>query len=890
MSAAAISNSAPVGLGLDTTGITRQNDEPARTPSSPSSPSSPTSNVADDDDNMSPGLGHDGVEDQDGAQAVLQPAMSAAAIHLTSPHTPAVEKAAAMEKIPGGGLFDFPLPEEDEGDDDEVLKTKTPSSSVSKDFNSRPMTAFPSRQHQQQPSSSTGPHMPLGQMPIGEPLSRPKIPSPWQSGPETMSVARETSQPNRSSLLRPSRGVLESAFGPTRNRSRSAGQDALKRLQKAFPSFSTPSHLLPSFPSSFFGSSSEKLSPGTSPSRPRFPPSSSSQTPPPQISDVARPRQPISQIPKPQGPPRRSSSIRSRHSAVASRPPTLRRVTSDESILYHSLSRASSLGDDDQFQDVREMVNMRLQAIRESLPEVPNFKMPSLPKIHTPSFISMNSFPSSDALGAASRSPAIDRETSTASKDLYTGLDSVIEDLTGDIVVMGGLRGSVLRFAEPPHQQCWAPVKLGFNMRKVNLEVGLGDDDEERMEESIIPSGMLSHIGPIDISRKLLKKLRSCENARTGKLRIWDYGYDWRLSPHLLSRKLREFLETLPSNQPGTAPESRGALVISHSLGGLITRHAVNQRPDLFSGVLYAGVPQRCINILGPLRNGDVVLLNEKLLSAQVNFSMRTSFVFLPEDGFCFVDKNTQEEYPVDFYNPQEWIKWHLSPCMQPALPAHNRPAQSSSGSPSLSSLLPTSLRARAESRSEKWFGGVSLDPATNNATGQKDRTIAPQMYPSADGQAASTIPNVAPSSPTSPSDPERKRNLEYLTRTLEATRKFRSELHHRTDHQSANAYPPLAVMYGKTTPTVYAAQVNGREGIPCADAYDDLLFRAGDGVVLAKEAMLPEGYAVVKGGRVNTERGHITMLGNMEAVGRALGALVRGRRKGIGVGAVEKR
>jgi hypothetical protein len=34
-------------------------------------------------------------------------------------------------------------------------------------------------------------------------------------------------------------------------------------------------------------------------------------------------------------------------------------------------------------------------------------------------------------------------------------------------------------------------------------------------------------------------------------------------------------------------------------LGGLITRWAVNFRPDLFAGVVYAGVPQTCVNILG---------------------------------------------------------------------------------------------------------------------------------------------------------------------------------------------------------------------------------------------------------------------------------------------------
>lgn len=554
----------------------------------------------------------------------------------------------------------------------------------------------------------------------------------------------------------------------------------------------------------------------------------------------------------------------------------LRRVTSDDSILYHSLSRASSLGDDDQFQDVREMVNMRFMALKDSLPERPNFKMPSLPKLYAPSRKSISSLGTIHSTDALSTQPNVARDTAAASKDPTTALDRALEHLTGDIVILGGYRGSVLRTAEPPYQQIWAPLKLGLNMRKVNLEVGLDDEDEERMEEKIKPSGMLKHIGPIDVSQKLIKKMKSCENARAGKLRVWDFGYDWRLSPPISSRKLQEFLQKLPSNQPGTPVESRGALVIAHSLGGVITRHAVNARPELFSSVLYAGVPQRCINILGPLRNGDVVLLNEKLLTAQVNFSMRTSFAFLPEDGFCFINKFTGEEYPIDFYDPKEWEKHRLSPCVGPILPAYSRPHSSS-----LSSFLPNPLRARADSRSKE-------TPQSPTIPNHKDRTIAPQMNPgTASNQVASAV---SQANAQAPSHPEQERNMEYLGRTMAMIRKFRSELTHRSDHQEANAYPPMAVLYGKSIPTVYAAHVPSRDAIPCVDAYDDLQFRAGDGVVLAKESMLPDGYSVVRGGRVCTERGHITMMGDMPAVGRALEALIRGRRKGIGMGHAESK
>ena len=183
---------------------------------------------------------------------------------------------------------------------------------------------------------------------------------------------------------------------------------------------------------------------------------------------------------------------------------------------------------------------------------------------------------------------------------------------------------------------------------------------------------MLTHIGPVDIAKRLFKRLRTSENARNGSLRVHNYGYDWRLSPHISSRRLIEYLKTLPCNQPGVPPHKKGAIVIAHSLGGLITRHAINQNPELVSGVVYAGVPQTCVNILGPLRNGDDVLLSSRVLTAQVNFTIRTSFALLPIDGKCFFNKHTKEEYPVDFFDVNTWLEHRLTPCLAPSLPPIN--------------------------------------------------------------------------------------------------------------------------------------------------------------------------------------------------------------------------
>ncbi|KAK4456081.1 hypothetical protein QBC34DRAFT_8895 [Podospora aff. communis PSN243] len=794
-------------------------------------PHTPISISPEVSDAEPPSARYDGVEDeediygdQDGLQSLMQPSISPIATRLTSARTPAAEKAAAMEDVPGGGLFDH-----------------TPDQ-VAADHSERPG-----------PVPYQGKPLPDGQPtpPAELPLH---LPSPWEAGPREFSVAEPTPP------ITPSASGF---FQSRQMRSSSISENALKRLSKALPTISIPANLIPniSTPSFFasFGASFQKDG-QTAPSS--------------HYHHVPRSADPGQFLPLTPGP-----------APGPSAPPEtvtrgLRKSTSHESLLYHSLSRVSSFGDDERFAHVREQVNSRFKAIKDSF-DGPSFKMPqihsmfrSLCFLNAPPKKPIN-HPTIDGHRSVT-APAIQR----ISRDGGSALDSVLESMTGDVVVMGGYRGSILRSARAPHRRLWVPVKVGLKIRKVNMEVGLDPRDEEDMENYIFASGMLQNIGPVDISRRLFKKLRECENARNGRLRVHDYGYDWRLSPHLLSRKLVSFLKTLASNQPGVSVADRGALVIAHSLGGLITRHAVNQHPELFSGVVFAGTPQRCINVLGPLRNGDAVLLNEKVLTAQVNLTLRTTFAFLPEDGFCFIDKITKEEYPVDFYNADDWVKYRLSPCVSgPALPPLSRSSSALGSLLSLSESLPSlPLRGRSNSHQHKKSGPGIDHTQEHNAQAGAAVSSAGSVPP---------VPNNTPlgQRPSEPSLAQQARFISYLRRTLAEIKQFRAELAHDAKHQEANRYPPFAVIYGKDVPTVYAARVAGREGIVCADAYDDLVFRGGDGVVLAREAMLPAGYELVKEGRICTDRGHVSMLGDLNAVGRAVGAVIRGRGKGIGIG-----
>ena len=798
-------------------------------------------------------------------QSAIGVSISRAQTRLTSPQTPAVEKVAAMEGM--GGLFDGSP--EDETDEPIVPEEDM---EVTNNASTLPKRPPPLRTH-----SAT-------------------MPSPWRAAPQ---------------LFEKDRSRIH-AGGPTTmladlNIKRYMSSFSLPTFPKgpSFKDFSVPSlgSILGSVRShspSRNGSTRNQRANTVVTAKPDWgAPTQHPATQPAANGDVASAisRRERSQPGSPQMDGLSTGNPKSTLN-TQSRAPMIRKSTSDQSLyLRRVTSTATSLGDDTRWDNVQEQVNSRAKAIMDSLQDS-NIKLPSLPQLPNlsafrPDFtrtraqdrqnppaladeklrVSDRPFPNRPLPQRRPVSQANSAEPSPAHLR-HPHLDYALEQLTGDIVVLGGYRGSILRSTKPPNRQLWVPVKVGLNIRKVNLEVGLDPDDEEEMAESIYASGILSHIGPVDMGRRLLKRLRTCTKVREGKLRVHDYGYDWRLSPHLLSRRLIGFLENLPCNRSAVPHDERGATVLAHSMGGLITRHAVNQRPDLFAGVVYAGVPQHCVNILGPLRNGDEVLLSSKVLTAQVNFTLRSSYLLLPDDGHCFINKETKEEYPVDFFDPDQWEEYAFSPCVGQILPGSIEKrglfGSITDSFPSLSSLPLSGKRA---SESQTNLADKAASKASNLWDADPACTVDPQIScPSRPLNTDITIP--------------KPQALAYLARILREVLAFRQELTHRPSHTSLNLYPPIALIYANNTPTVCAAQVSSREAIKRADAYDDLKFGSGDGVVLAKAAMLPEGYRAAKGGKVKTERGHVGLLGDLEAVGKCLSAVRRARiREGVGLG-----
>lgn len=295
------------------------------------SPSSTSDDAGDEDDFYG---------NQDDAQSFIQPAISPIATRLTSPRTPAAEKAAAMDRLPGGYFREL-------GGRDGPGQIPPSSQHIA------PTAAPPRRLTKpQEPGSVTT----LGSIP-----SSTNLPANVAAGD-----------------LKSPKPAMAEALGSQQTRHRrsySVGENALRRLSKALPSINLPTNFLPNISTpSFLSLGSSQKDDTTSPQFPQAPQTSGAQPPGPPAQQNRGPgtdtraATPGQTVPRPghRGPP----------SVASTRSLALRRSTSEDSVLYHSLARVSSFGDDDRFTHVREQVNSRFKAIKDSW-DGPSFKLPS---------------------------------------------------------------------------------------------------------------------------------------------------------------------------------------------------------------------------------------------------------------------------------------------------------------------------------------------------------------------------------------------------------------------------------------------------------------------------------------------------------------------------------
>lgn len=423
--------------------------------------------------------------------------------------------------------------------------------------------------------------------------------------------------------------------------------------------------------------------------------------------------------------------------------------------------------------------------------------------------------------------------------------ESIYNELEGNIVILGGYRGSILRDTKT-HKRIWIPIKAGFNLRKINLLLGPSIDDEINAVKYIYPDGVLKNIGPIDLCKALIKKLS------TPKTNVKEFGYDWRLSGELVAGQLEDFLTKIYEET------GKPTLVICHSMGGMITTRTLHKNPKLFRSIIYVGVPSECLNILGPIRTGESVLFLDRILTAEANFMMRSSFNFLPLSGKVFYNTETNEPYILDLFDADTWVEYNLNPLVAKTrlLKKLSEMHTSSSSSTLLDASL-SSLSSRLKSL--RSLSPLSR-PRSDSSLGSKGESV---LLPDEDGLS---IPF--------------EKAYEYLQLALTNAKSFLEDLQYKPELEGS--YPPMAIVYGNTVPSVRGCHVENEQDIRDGNYYN-FFYGHGDGVVHQKWLM-PErrGYQVFdpetgKGqivGKFSTTCGHVNLMTDLKTMGKALRAV----------------
>ncbi|PWN21204.1 hypothetical protein BCV69DRAFT_312455 [Microstroma glucosiphilum] len=422
-----------------------------------------------------------------------------------------------------------------------------------------------------------------------------------------------------------------------------------------------------------------------------------------------------------------------------------------------------------------------------------------------------------------------------------------------NVVILGGYRGSVLRDAKT-HQMLWIPLKVGTGFRRPVLELGLSPSAEDNATDLIEPDESLSRIGRmVDMSSRLQAKL-----ARKGA-NVYPWGFDWRLSLGQSSKRLRKFLEELYEASSDDPKERKGAIVVAHSMGGLVALHALSQASDprvfhtlSFGSTPFLGTP----NILGPLAYGDAALYNTTICSPRSTFSWRSTFYLLPRDKLCF-ETESGERKEVDFLDLKLWEWAGLSPVVRSTRrwqerqrsqaadrPKTDKPRQSAEsgkddrqkeaeladnaqGPGDVPGAAPIDGPALRKPRTNDEEGSQGMQTSASISSATQEGLLAAQHVAQGaedmatgaetdETQALSAENQEEPAASSGradgPSEVAEDEIWDYLKRTLQEVRTFDEEINSGFDEDklARGLYPPITMLTSGRTPTTRGALVEG--------------------------------------------------------------------------------
>ena len=224
---------------------------------------------------------------------------------------------------------------------------------------------------------------------------------------------------------------------------------------------------------------------------------------------------------------------------------------------------------------------------------------------------------------------------------------SLADSYSGDpIVFIHGVKGSRLR---QKNGSCnWLTIWQAMGILSPNLALPTEINGGVQERDDLVAHDVLDAVGPKPIYGPFLSKA-----AQFG-VPFHTFIYDWRRDNNETEEAFVQFLANLHGGRP--------VRVIAHSMGGLLTLAAMNARPELFSQVVFVGVPfAGGIGFLPDLHSGRSTGLNSKILSSKVVGTFPSFLSLFPTESDRLVDVDGKI-IPVNFYDPNDWQRLKIGP------------------------------------------------------------------------------------------------------------------------------------------------------------------------------------------------------------------------------------
>jgi pimeloyl-ACP methyl ester carboxylesterase len=214
------------------------------------------------------------------------------------------------------------------------------------------------------------------------------------------------------------------------------------------------------------------------------------------------------------------------------------------------------------------------------------------------------------------------------------------------VVFVPGIKGSILKDRNGSIQWLTAGQALAFSTPDLRLAGATRE---------LIPSGAIARVTAIprvidvDLYGPWLERMSQVEG-----IDFYVFSYDWRKDNLNNRDKLILFLDEIQKKY------SMKPVLIGHSMGGMLSFSALNEKPDLVQRVVLVGVPFRGgIGYMKDLYSGNATGLNSKIQSPCMIAKYESVYGFFPRldsiDSQGLVLDHSGGVLPIDFFKESAW-------------------------------------------------------------------------------------------------------------------------------------------------------------------------------------------------------------------------------------------